>query len=67
MHAFISAKGFAQTIRPTIKAGGCNCSRALFAGALAGAKYGLDGIPVTWLQKTTHAVNVLELAIEVMK
>ena len=67
MHAFISANDFTQTIRPTVKAGGCNCSRALFAGALAGAKYGLDGIPMTWIQKTSHAVNVVELAIEVMK
>ena len=67
LHTFETADNFAQTIRQTIKAGGCNCSRALFAGALAGAKYGLNGIPVPWLQKTTQANDVLELAIEVLQ
>ena len=67
LHSFLTADNFAETIRQTIKAGGCNCSRALFAGALAGAKYGLNGIPRKWIQKSTNALSVMELSINVMK
>ena len=38
IHAYLTGDNFEEVIRQTIKAGGCNCSRALFAGAMAGAR-----------------------------
>merc|ERR1719147_611959 len=35
-----SENRFAETLRDVIKAGGCNCSRANYAGALLGAEKG---------------------------
>ena len=34
-----------SSCRKTIKAGGCNCSRSFFIGAMMGAKHGITGIP----------------------
>lgn len=67
LHALMTSESFAEAVRMTIRAGGCNCSRALFIGACAGAKYGLDGIPKEWIEKTHDAEEVLKDAIDVVK
>ena len=36
-------------------------------GACLGAKYGLDAIPLDWIQRTDRAAHVLELAIELVR
>merc|ERR1719325_419187 len=54
---------FQEAVRKTIIAGGCNCSRAFFIGAMLGAKYGVEGIPRDWIDKTKDAENILKLAI----
>lgn len=41
--------------------------RSLFIGSCAGAKYGLDGIPVEWINKTKSAEDVLSAAIDIVK
>jgi len=64
IHAVVNSGSYAEAIRKTIRAGGCNCSRALFAGAMCGAKYGLEGIPVDWIEKTTHAESIIQMAME---
>jgi hypothetical protein len=59
--------GFAEAIRKVIKGGGCNCSRANFAGACLGAAYGFEGelgIPLDWLVRTDKAEEILQLALE---
>lgn len=48
-------------------AGGCNCSRLCTVGACLGAKYGLEGIPKEWLEKTTAAEEALHLALQLVK
>lgn len=63
IHAFLTSDDFASAVRKTIRAGGCNCSRSFFIGAMAGAKFGLDGIPKDWMDKTSNAEKVLEEAI----
>jgi hypothetical protein len=66
MHSVVFSQSYPEAIRKVIIAGGCNCSRANLAGACLGAAYGFGGdrgIPLTWLEKTSKAVDVLELAI----
>lgn len=63
--------GFVECVRKTIRAGGCNCSRANLAGALMGALYGVsngsgssNGIPVEWIEKSSKGLEVLQMAVE---
>lgn len=64
VHAVLTSDDFVSAVRKTIRAGGCNCSRSLFIGAMAGATYGLDGIPKDWIDKTFAAERVLEASID---
>jgi len=41
-------------MRANILAGGDNCSRGVFVGAFLGAKYGIDEIPVEWIEKVNN-------------
>jgi hypothetical protein len=43
----------------TIKAGGCNCSRANFVGAYFAAFKGIKSIPKEWIQKTAVSKSIL--------
>ena len=67
IHAVKTSEQFDEAIRKTILAGGCNCSRSFFIGAMMGAKLGIKGIPRDWIEKTKHAEAVLEMAIEITK
>jgi len=61
LHAALSSGGdFADAVRRTIAAGGCNCSRAVLCGALLGAAGGVEAIPEDWLGRADDAVDVLE-------
>lgn len=67
LHAFIRNSGmdsFVSTIRDVITAGGCNCSRANYAGALLGAKEGIEGIPEHWLGKVNDIEKIMSMAIK---
>jgi len=65
LHAVQTSQSYSEAVRKTIIAGGCNCSRAFFIGAMLGAKYGVEGIPTDWIDKTTDAHNILKLAISI--
>ena len=67
IHAVLTSEDYATAVRKTIRAGGCCCSRALFIGAMAGAKYGLSGIPQDWLERSFNAEKVLQLSIDAFK
>ena len=41
IHAVQTTTSFEEAVRATIKAGGCNCSRSFFIGAMLGAKLGI--------------------------
>jgi len=60
IHAIITSKSYKSAIIKTIKAGGCNCSRANFVGAYFAARNGLKGIPKDWIKKTNLAKNILK-------
>jgi len=63
IHAIITSKNYQSAIIKTIKAGGCNCSRANFVGAYFAAKNGLKGIPEEWIKKTNPAKHVLKYIV----
>jgi hypothetical protein len=60
LHAIITSKSYKSAVIKTIKAGGCNCSRANFVGAYFAARNGLKGIPKDWIKKTNPAKNILK-------
>lgn len=64
LHAVLTTTTYAEAVRKTIRAGGCNCSRALFIGAMCGARYGISGIPVEWILATTNGQSILEKALK---
>ena len=65
IHAVLTSSSYSEGVRKTIRAGGCNCSRGLFIGAMSGAIYGIEGIPVDWMEKTTGIKRVLSTALKV--
>ena len=60
IHAIISSNNYKSAIIKTIKAGGCNCSRANFVGAYFAALKGFKNIPSSWIKKTLPAKNILK-------
>jgi len=63
IHAIITSKSYRSAVIKTIKAGGCNCSRANFVGAYFSAKNGLKSIPKDWIKKTNPAKNILKYIV----
>ena len=63
IHAIITSKNYKNAIIKTIKAGGCNCSRANFVGAYFAAKNGIKSIPKDWIKKTNPAKNILKYIV----
>jgi ADP-ribosylglycohydrolase len=59
IHAIITANSYKSAVIKTIKAGGCNCSRANFVGAYFSALKGLKGIPIQWIKKTKVAKKII--------
>ena len=60
VHAMITSKTYEEAVHKTIKAGGCNCSRANFVGAYFAALKGYKNIPTSWITKTIPAKNILK-------
>jgi len=58
-HAALTSPDYATTVRRIITVGGCNCSRVMVAGALAGAVGGVASIPAEWIAKSTAAAPLL--------
>ena len=60
IHAMITSNNYKSAIIKTIKAGGCNCSRANFVGAYFAAYKGFKNIPSSWIKKTFPTKNILK-------
>ena len=60
IHAIITSNNYKSAINKTIKAGGCNCSRANFVGAYFAAYKGFKNIPSSWIKKTFPAKDILK-------
>ena len=65
IHGFHSrydhSKNYKSALIKTIKAGGCNCSRANFVGAYFAALKGIKGIPHSWIKKTIPAKKIINV------
>ena len=59
MHAVLKGESFIESVRMTIRAGGCNCSRAIQVGAICGALSGEEAIPQDRIQQT-HSSSELK-------
>ncbi len=59
IHSIINSTNYKGAILKTIKAGGCNCSRANFIGAYFAALKGVNSIPKSWIKKTDCAKKIL--------
>ena len=59
IYTIINSRNYKEAILKTIKAGGCNCSRANFTGAYFAALKGLNSIPNSWIKKTIPAKKIL--------
>ena len=60
IHAIITSKNYKTAVIKTIKAGGCNCSRANFVGAYFAAANGVKNIPLQWINKTKSAKSIIK-------
>jgi hypothetical protein len=60
IHAMITSNNYEYAIIKTIKAGGCNCSRANFVGAYFAALKGFKNIPSSWIKKTLPAKKIIK-------
>ena len=60
IHVMITSNNYKSAIIKTIKAGGCNCSRANFVGAYFAAYKGFKNIPSSWIKKTFPAKNIIK-------
>ena len=60
IHAILNSSNYEKAILKTIKAGGCNCSRANFIGAYFAALEGFSTIPKSWIKKTYPAKKILD-------
>ena len=59
-HAIITSSSYKSAVIKTIKAGGCNCSRANFVGAYFAALKGFKSIPTQWIDKTKSSKSILK-------
>ena len=59
IHAIITSTSYKSAIIKTIKAGGCNCSRANFTGAYFAALKGVKSIPLQWIKKTKASKEII--------
>jgi len=64
--AILTASSYSEAIQRNILAGGCNCSRSNFIGAVLGAAYGIgetNGVPLEWLNCTDQGLETFDLAL----
>ena len=60
IHAIVTSRNYKTAVIKTIKAGGCNCSRANFVGAYFAAANGVKNIPLQWINKTKSAKSIIK-------
>lgn len=68
--AYLSMKkatSFQEAIRLNITAGGDSCSRGNLIGACYGALYGVENIPLAWMEKTKGIEETFEKALDIVQ
>ena len=64
--SLLDAKSYVDGVRSNMLAGGDCCSRSIFIGTCLGAKFGLGGLPIGWLEKVDNIENILKMAEQIM-
>ena len=59
IHCIITSSNYEPAIIKTIKAGGCNCSRAGFISSYFTALKGIKSIPPQWIKKTKASKGII--------
>jgi ADP-ribosylglycohydrolase len=59
----LRADSYVDGIRTNLAAGGDNCSRSVYLGALLGAAYGAQSVPQDWRSRVTGWTE-MEAAID---
>jgi len=62
--SIITAESYAEGIRNTIRAAGALCARSNFVGACLGAKYGIQGIPIEWIERIEGMEQIIENSLK---
>jgi len=63
--SILTAPDYVTAVRKNILAGGdCN-ARANFIGACLGAKFGVEGIPMEWIEKVDNVENIIQNCVKV--
>jgi len=63
--SILMSTDYVTAVRRNILSGGDCCSRANFIGAVLGAKFGVEAIPMEWIEKVTDIGTVLENVVKV--
>jgi ADP-ribosylglycohydrolase len=61
----MTSGSYVEAVRKNMMAGGDNCSRAMYAGALLAAQEGVGGIPKDWRSKTVKYDELAAMAAKV--
>jgi ADP-ribosylglycohydrolase len=67
LFSFLTTDNFASAIEVSIKCGGDTDTQAAVTGGLAGAFYGLDGIPKGWIKVLMNKDMIMEIAEDLIK
>lgn len=59
-HAILTSSTYSEAVRKAIVAGGCNCSRSTFVGAVMAAMHGIDSIPKNWVEISLASEEIKE-------
>ena len=65
--SIIKANSYEEAIRETILCGGDCCSRSNLIGACLGAKFGIERIPIEWIEKVDGIEDIIKDCIAVFK
>ena len=65
--SFLATRSFEQALRLAVGLGGDADTIGAMTGALAGAYYGVEGIPARWLDELENRAYIEELAIKLWK
>ena len=62
--SIIRAQNYAEGIRETIRCAGALCARSNFIGACLGAKYGIEDIPIEWIERVEGMEQIIENSLK---
>ncbi len=65
--SLLGATSFESAVRSNMMGGGDSCSRSIVIGACLGAKFGLAGIPIEWIEKVDNIEEIIKMTDQIMQ